>query len=819
MKNLIFFIALLLCTYIFCASKNYAQENTSKTTQNPNNFTQISGKLFDETTKEPLINASVLAGEKGTLSDVNGFFSLEISKNITEIKISYMGFQEKIISLQSLKDENKNPEKNPFENLEISLKEAENNLQGVVITASREAQDRTDAPVAISKINATMINDAKPSLIAELINKTPGVLMLNYNNEQHGMSIRQPMGTSAYFLYMEDGIPLRPLGVFNHNALIEMNLFAISNIEIIKGASSSLYGAEAVSGSINFITHKPTAIPSLKIGIQGDNFGYKRLQFGGGGMIGKKFGAYISGFTANQRNSWMANSDYDKVSLNARFDYQLTPQTKLVFSTSYNDYYSNTSGSVDSIAFYNRSYESTSDFTYRKVMSLRSRLSATHTWDKNSETTLHLFYRANAIGQNPSYGIRWNSGQTTARGEINDNSFYSRSFVLQHSTRFNFLDAKLLAGVSLDNSPNNYWSYQINLNAKLRPDGRSVEQYTVKEERPDLQISNYDANLVNTGYYTQFEINPFKNLKLVMGVRYDRIAFDFVNNIDKSQGAKSYQQFSPKIGATYSIDKGIGVYANYSRGFSPPSLTAIFRPKPKANPNDATEFYYNLEPAQFSNIEFGGWASFLQDKIFVDISFYQMNGTQELLSIRQPDNSTDFQSAGKTLHRGIEYGVTYKPNNEIFFRFGGTNAIHRFEEFILSTRPIDAVKEVNGKDMPQSPTWIANTEITYKPRFAKGLRLALEYQRVSEWYQNQINTVQYNDKGFLGARGISVLNFRVGFGYTHFKNNHVEIFANVMNLTNELYTNSATRGNAPADRTTFTPAAPRTIVMGLQFGF
>jgi hypothetical protein len=67
------------------------------------------------------------------------------------------------------------------------------------------------------------------------VNKTPGVLMVNLGNEQHSMSIRQPMTTNAYYLYMEDGVPIRPMGVFNHNSLLEMNQFTVSSIEVVKG--------------------------------------------------------------------------------------------------------------------------------------------------------------------------------------------------------------------------------------------------------------------------------------------------------------------------------------------------------------------------------------------------------------------------------------------------------------------------------------------------------------------------------------------------------------------------------------------------------
>ncbi|WP_332369529.1 hypothetical protein [Spirosoma telluris] len=239
----------------------------------------------------------------------------------------------------------------------------------------------------------------------------------------------------------------------------------------------------------------------------------------------------------------------------------------------------------------------------------------------------------------------------------------------------------------------------------------------------------------------------------------------------------------------------------------------MFRKNPNATAGQPP-FYYNLQSAQFTNVELGGWASFLNRKVNIDWALYQMNGTNELLSIRQPDNSTDYQSAGRTLHRGIEYSLTYKPTDQWFFRFGGTNSIHRFIDFALSNQQADAVQNLANYDMPQAPRWVANTELTYKPRWAKGVRMAMEWQHIGPWYQNQINTVRYNDRGAFGAQSVSVLNLRSGYVYKSF-----ELYANILNLTNELYANNATRGNAPTDRTTFTPAAPRTFVIGLQYNF
>jgi iron complex outermembrane recepter protein len=750
------------------------------------------GKVFDNQTKEPLVGAVVSNLEKteSTTTDVSGAFELTIKDSDTDILVSFIGFQTAQLNVAN--------------NLNIALIPSVENLQNVIVTANREASLRTTAPIAISKISALMIDEAKPTAAYEILNKAPGVLMVNLNNEQHSMSIRQPMTTNAYFLYMEDGVPIRPLGVFNHNSILEMNQFTISSVEIVKGPVSSIYGAEAVGGAVNFISQRPTAVPTARVGIQFDQFGYQRVQYGGGATLGK-FGFYVGGLVSRQRNSWLASSDYDKNAQYARFEYNFSPKTHLTGTLSYANYDSKTSGSVDSVAFFSRQYSSTTDFTYRKSYSLRTRLTLEHSWNDNAQTFITAFGRDNTNGQNPAYSIRWTSGKDTATGQINSNDFKSLGLIAQHSQKFKFLKSKIIVGTVFDFSPNKYNAYQIDLAAQLRTDKKSVEKYTILRERLDKQLSNYEAKIYNAAAYVQYDINPLPSLRLSFGARYDRMAFDYTNFVDASNGSKKYEKLSPKIGLTYEIAPNVGVYANYSKGFAPPALTAIFnkRPVPTAS---GDLFYYNLEPALFDNTEIGGWASLWKNKIYLDFAAYRMNGTNELLNIRQPDNSTDYQSAGKTLHQGIELGLSFKPSAELFFRFGGTYAQHKFVEFVLSQRATDLVKDVNEKTMPSAPQFVFNTELTYHPEWFKNFRVSAEWQRVGEWYQNQINTLKYD--------GYSVINARVGYKWKS-----VEVFTNILNVTDALYAYNATRGNNATDRTTFTPAAPRTFTFGVQYSF
>ncbi len=763
----------------------------------------INGKIYDKVTKEPLVGVSIFIPntQTATATDNNGAFTLTSIERFDSVDVRYMGYQTQRVKVEQGK------------NLNVALTPSAYNMQEVVITASRDTQSRADVPMAISKLTATTINDAKATQMVELVNKVPGVAMVNLGNEQHEMSIRQPMGTNAYFLYMEDGVPLHPMGVFNHNEILEMNQFAVNNIEVVKGPASSLYGPEAVGGAINFITKKATAVPTAAVGIQCDNHGYKRVQYGTGAMIGKKLGFYVGGFYSEQKNGWMSYSDYTKNSVNARFDYELTKKTKLTLAGSYNDYYSDMASSIDSAHYYSKQLTSNNTFGYRQVKALRTRLAINHEWNKNNHTMLTLFYRNNNTAQNPSYYISWTPHSTTATGQINDNVFQSRGLILQHIADIKALRTKLTVGTYLDNSPNTYAAHQINLAAQLNPGGTSVQQFTIAQDMPTIKLGDYNANIVNSAAYAQAEIKPIDKLIITLGGRYDNMYFTYNNNLNSTSGSKMLAKFTPKIGATYKFTKNAGAYANYSQGFSPVPLTTMFTVIPNTNP---PSFYTNLQPAQFTNYEMGGWVSLIKNKLDMDVALYQMLGTNELLSIKQPNNTYLYQTAGKTTHEGVEYGVTYRPNSQWMARFGGTNAIHRYDTFVLSTKPTDAVQNVNGKIMANAPNWIANSEVIYKPKYIKGFRIGVEWQRMSSYYENQTNTLKYTDKGAFGLQGVSVLNFRTGYQWKG-----IEVFMNIMNFTNEYYAAIVTAGNAAnaSATATYNPAPPRTFVFGVQYNF
>ena len=223
------------------------------------------------------------------------------------------------------------------------------------------------------------------------------------------MSVRQPIGTKNLFLYLEDGIPIRTVGDFNHNALIEINGAALERIEVIKGPASSLYGSEAIGGAVNFITPTPSSFFTAKIQAERGSRGYKRTDFNISNTY-KKLGMYLGGYVAHQNQATAEHNDFNKAAVTFKTVYTFNNKTKLTAVADYIKYKTDQKGGLDSVHFYNKNYISFYRFTYRKVAAFRLRTTLEKDWNDNNKTSFTLFYRNTAIGQNPFYSIGRSSG-------------------------------------------------------------------------------------------------------------------------------------------------------------------------------------------------------------------------------------------------------------------------------------------------------------------------------------------------------------------------------------------------------------------------
>lgn len=736
----------------------------------------LKGSVYDADTKEPLSGATIKTNAYTSRSDANGVFY--IPAGTAGYDVSNAGYSSRHLSADQLS---------------VGLQKRINDMEEVIVSGNRTIQKRSEAPVAVTSISKQLMEDTKAQRMDQLLNKVSGVFMVSLGNEQHEMSIRQPMTTKSLFLYMEDGVPIRTTGVYNHNALLEMNLTAARSVEVIRGPSSALYGSEAIGGAVNVITQAAPAFTNGAVSVQGSTAGYKRADVQAGTAIGK-WGFILSGYYANKTNGPVEFSDFHKTALTLRSDYRPGDQTTWTNTFSLIDYYSDMTGALDSIKFARKDYSSLQTFTYRKVYSLRYKSMITHRWNANSATNISLLYRDNTTGQNPSYAISSTEDPQKFKGQINDNAFRTYALFATHTQKVNWLQSRIIAGASMDFSPQAYNARFISVNKDLAT-GKYIS-YTAPAV--DSFLSKYHTGILNMAGYLNYELTPVNRMKVVLALRYDAFKYYFINELPASASVSTastvntFARVTPKLGLTYNF-KGLGFYANYSQGYVPPQLTDLY--------SSVKEAPYLL-PQTFFNYEVGGWVSLFRNKVYADWSVYRLDGSNEIISVRQSDNSYTNENAGSTRHMGIEYGITYKPVAGLSLRFSGTNAKHTFVENIV--KGID----YSGKEMSGAPRFTGNAELIYKPSYIKGLRIGIEWQHQSRYFMDDLDKQRY--------KGFDVLNCRTGYRFRNF-----EVWMNMLNTTNLYYavyaSKNATSGGSAAY--SYNLGDPRETTLGFTYHF
>ncbi|MBO9617550.1 MAG: TonB-dependent receptor plug domain-containing protein [Niabella sp.] len=732
------------------------------------------GTVFDADTKEPLASATITAAGRSFQPDANGVFYIDEHTASFEVSCSGYASEHRSITQRA-----------------VGLQKKVAAMDEVVVTSNRTAQRRSEAPIAITSISKQVMEDTKAQRMDQLLNKVSGVFMVSLGNEQHEMSIRQPMTTKSLFLYLEDGLPIRTTGVYNHNALLEMNLPAAGSIEVIRGPASALYGAEAIGGAVNMITQAAPVFANGSVSVQANNAGYKRADVQAGTTIGK-WGFIISGYYANKTNGPIAFSDFHKTALTLRSDYRPNERTTWTNTISWIDYYSDMTGALDSIKFARKDYSSLQTFTYRKVTALRYKSMLTQQWNPNSSTVVALLYRDNAVDQNPAYAIASTPDPQKFKGQINENAFRTYALFATHTQRFRWLQSRIITGGSIDFSPQDYYAKFITVNKDLNTG--QYASYTAPAT--DSFLSKYNTGIFNMAGYFNYELNPFKRLKLIMALRYDLFKYYFINNLPASSSVSTastvstFSRMTPKLGLTYNF-KGVGFYANYAQGYVPPQLTDLY---------SSVKVAPYLLPQTFFNYEAGGWLALLQNKVYADWSIYQMDGRNEIISVRQSDNSYINENAGSTRHTGIEYGVTCRPVAALSIRFSGTNAKHTFIK--NNIKGVD----YNGKEMSGAPRFTGNAEVIYKPSFLKGLYLSAEWQHQGRYFMDDLDALRY--------QGFDVVNFRAGYQLKR-----VGVWVNILNAANRYYAVYASK-NATAGGTaaySYNLGDPREITLGISY--
>ena len=679
-----------------------------------------------------------------------------------------------------------------------NTRRATTELDTVVVTASRADSGLSETPAAVSRLSDEDIHNNKPRLISDVIDRIPGVHMVDLGNEQHSMSIRQPITTNAVYQYLEDNIPIRPLGVFNHNALNEINFAGTGELEVMRGPSSSLYGSNAVGGTVNFLTAEPSLTPEAWVGVRGSNQGYRRLDAGGSTTQGD-LGLRVSYYRSDVEDGWREHSDGHKDSLTLRADYALTPQTLLKTTASYTDMYTDMTGTLGESDYRNTPRKSDQTFTERTDKNTRINTSLETDWNGYQSSRVTVFWRDNSHGQIPSYQLGScapvaPATTCTTNGRQNDNAYTSYGLDAQWTQRWDTWNSRVIAGFGWDRTDNEFRDDNLTV---TRDAQRRYIGYVFNNQR-----RRYNALIDNPSVYLQGEMKPWPAVTLVGGLRYDEIRYDFNNRLEPSAvtGApdeqREFSKVSPRLGLAHQLAAGREWFVNASEGFVPPEVSQLY----------SSLDVPNLKEATFRNIETGfrqRWA----DAGRFEITLYELRGRDEIVSYTVQTTPTlirENRNAGKTLHRGVELGFGQQVFTDVDVFLSYTWAQHRYDDYRPST-----TLDFSGNDMPGAPEHIGVVGVNWQ--ITPALTLTPEVQHLSSYWMNDLNTVRYD--------GHTLGHIRL-----RYQQRQWELYAQVLNVADVRYAHSASsRYNSgtynPDLQNSYTPGEPRTFVAGLQYRF
>lgn len=217
---------------------------------------EVTGVVTDERTGETLVGVTVVSGPGvGSATDIDGKYTLSLPAGKHTLKYSYIGYEQlvKVVELTA-------GQRLVFD---ANMKQTSQALDIVVVSAGKFEQDYGDITVSMEVLKPQMIENRNTVNIDQVLQQTPGVSIVD-GEPQIRSGSGYSFGAGSRVMVLLDDLPIlsgdagRPSWGF-------LPIENLEQVEVIKGASSVLYGSAALSGVVNMRTAYPKENPQTKI--------------------------------------------------------------------------------------------------------------------------------------------------------------------------------------------------------------------------------------------------------------------------------------------------------------------------------------------------------------------------------------------------------------------------------------------------------------------------------------------------------------------------------------------------------------------------
>ncbi len=219
---------------------------------------RLTGNVYDKNTNEKLIGVSIITNKatgSGVTTDLNGSFAIDLEAGQHYLKFIFVGYTTLTKKVKL--------EQGSKKTINIFMEETSRVLDEVVVSAGRFEQKLSDVTVSMEVIPASMIENTHTQSIETVVQQVPGIMIMDDQASIRGGS-SYSYGAGSRVLLLVDDMPMLSASVGDikwHFAPVEN----IRQIEILKGASSALYGSSALNGVIHIRTKYPSLQPETRL--------------------------------------------------------------------------------------------------------------------------------------------------------------------------------------------------------------------------------------------------------------------------------------------------------------------------------------------------------------------------------------------------------------------------------------------------------------------------------------------------------------------------------------------------------------------------
>jgi len=739
---------------------------------------QVEGRVLDQQTGEPLVGVNVFVpgANKGTATDANGYFELQLSEEFSRIQISYVGYIKKTIELK---------EDQAVLNILMQPDNIALNEVQVVGFDSRKTLQRTTGSVSL--ITGKNFERTGQTSLQPVLNTIPGVRMDQSNLSDarisiRGSGIRSNFGIRNIKIYVNE-IPLTEADGFTR--IEGLDVATLGRAEVIKGPASSIYGM-GTGGVINFQTEQaPYGSSSLEFSNTVGSFGMRRnaVTYRTGT---DKFNTSIT-YGDRNHNGFRNHNDDDRNFFTGTFQFFPNEKQTISLLLSRTNQRTELPGDLTRIqADENPRQANTGNLNQDARRDQNwTRFGASHKYkfnDKieNISSAFLSFYDMDhplpfAVIRQPyqSYGGR--------------SRFIFTPEMKNFKTKFMFGGEFLSAFVDSKRFVNN----------------GGVEG--------DL-IFNQERDLTQLTVFYQSETELTENTSLTFGLSFNDIEYDIQDFLDSDfNGTKEFDsELMPRVGINHIFGDKIALHGSISRGFSPPTTSELDDAGGRINEN--------LEAEKATNFEIGARGAVLNNKLRYDVVFFSMQMSDQLVPRQVGPDNTIFVNAGETSKNGLELALNYaleRPGRLIssirpFVSY--TFSDFDFEEFEINDSDGNIISNFSGNDVTGIAPHNLSAGVDLRTRFGA-------YSYTSLFFNDRY---PINDSNTEFNPAYTLINTKIGIEYSLLNQWEMDVHVGINNLTNEDYSSNVALNAVafgPGEPAFFNPSPDRNFFSGISLSY